>query len=366
MGGFIAIVTVSLHQKGERGATLLPMMNANDNDPIPRHQAPTACNVLVVDDDQLVRARLVSLLKLAGYQVHSASSGAQALMILSARPCQIVITDCEMPDMDGPSLCRALRFRDSERYTYVLMLTVHNTPADILVGFGAGADDYVVKGVSTEELLARIEVGRRITHLEHSSHLRSGENRRLTVMDPLTGAYNRGFLSKYLPRELTRSRRYGHSIAILSCEIDDFKRVSDWFGHEAGDEVLQAFVSRAMNCTRESIDWIARTGGEEFVIVLPETAGEGASIVAEKVRRALADRSVQTGSGPVSATVSIGVAALASVDELATKSAVDLLAAADRCLAASRGGSNRSAGAVAAAADPDAPADSIRAKHEIN
>jgi two-component system, cell cycle response regulator len=311
-------------------------MNLDDTVVIRQLTAPTKCNVLVVDDDDLVRAQLASLLRLAGYEVHCAASGAQALLILGTRPCEIVLSDWEMPDMDGPSLCKALRLRDNERYTYVLMLSIRNEPADILSGLHAGVDDYVVKGAPAEELLARVEVGRRITHLEHALRISSAENRRLSVTDALTGAHNRRYLMKYLPRELARARRYGHPIAILSCDIDDFKGVNDCFGHEAGDEVLQSFVARARSCTREPIDWIARAGGEEFIVVLPETRLDGASTVAEKVRIAMADHGIPTCSGPIIAKVSIGVTALETPEELASVPMAELLRAADQCLYASK------------------------------
>ena len=240
------------------------------------------------------------------------------------------------PGMDGLALCRALRLRDSEHYTYVLMMVDPGDKRDILVGLGAGADDCVARSTSSEEILARVEVGRRITRLEHSLRVRGEENHRLSLTDPLTGARNRRFLMKYLPREMDRSRRYSRPLAILSCDIDGFKSVNDRYGHEAGDQVLQAFVSRASACLRESIDWIARTGGEEFVIVLPETPLGGASRVAEKLRLAMAGQSVPTRSGPLSATVSIGVTALETAQERASISVAELLRAADQCLYVSK------------------------------
>jgi two-component system, cell cycle response regulator len=291
-----------------------------------------ACHVLVVDDDELIRRRMVSLLKLAGYEVQSASSGDEALRILNARPCRIVVTDWEMPGMDGAALCRALRTRDEESYTYVMMLSVRHEPADILAGLGAGADDYLSKSTSSEEFLARLEVGRRITRLEHSLRLTAQENLRLSITDPLTGAQNRSFLMKTLPRELERARRYGRPIAVLSCDIDNFRHINERYGHEAGDDVLREFVARSTGTLREAIDWVARVGGEEFIIVLPETNLAGGSTVAEKLRRAFGGLVIATSSGPLSTTVSIGVTALESAGELATISVAELLRAAERCL----------------------------------
>jgi DNA-binding response OmpR family regulator len=121
------------------------------------------CRVLIVDDDELVISRLSSLLERNGYQVCVARSGEEAMRVLHATTCQIVITDWHMPDMDGLDLCRNIRSRADQAYIYVLMLTVCNGRGDVLAGLSAGADDYVVKGATAEEILARLEVGRRLT-----------------------------------------------------------------------------------------------------------------------------------------------------------------------------------------------------------
>ena len=328
---------------------------------------PEPCHVMVVDDDALVRARLVLLLQLAGYHVQSAESGSAALLMQSVTPCQIVITEWEMPEMDGPALCRALRLRDAERYTYLMILTVRRSADDILAGLAAGADDYLGKDSSAAELLARVEVGRRITQLERSLRASNAENRRLSLTDPLTGARNRRHLMTGLPRELERSRRYGHPLAVLSCDIDEFKRINDCFGHEAGDEVLQAFVSRALGCTRSSIDWIARSGGEEFLIVLPETSLAQATRVAEKVRLSLGNQPVPTSAGSLSVTVSIGVTALETPEEIARTPLVELLRAADRCLYVSKQrGRDRSTSLAPSSAALLISSHKAGGKHEIN
>jgi CheY-like chemotaxis protein len=121
------------------------------------------CRVLIVDDDELIISSVSSLLQRSGYQVFAARSGEHAMRVLNATNCHIVITDWHMPDMDGLDLCRNIRSSARNTYIYVLMLTVRNGNGDILAALSAGADDYVLKGAGAEEILARLEVGRRLT-----------------------------------------------------------------------------------------------------------------------------------------------------------------------------------------------------------
>jgi two-component system, cell cycle response regulator len=290
------------------------------------------CRVLVVDDDEIVRAQLMTMLEAARYDVQVAACGEEALQILDTSQCQIVLTDWQMPGMDGLALCRKVRLDHVEGYVYVMMLTVRQGKQDMLLGMAAGADDYIVKGSSSEEILARMEVARRITHLEYSLRLSNRVNRRLSITDPLTTAHNRRYLMKYLPRELTRAQRYNRPLSILSCDIDGFKQVNDRLGHAAGDHVLQEFVLRATRCIRETSDWLARTGGDEFIIVMPETDTKGANCVAGKLRKILMDPLLTVHGHTLNVTVSIGVTSLETCAELSNATAVELLRAADRCL----------------------------------
>jgi diguanylate cyclase (GGDEF)-like protein len=326
----------------------------NDTSLSRRLEDTQPCRVLVVDDDDLVRARLSALLSSSHFDVMVAASGADALRIMSEKHCQVLVTDWQMPDMNGLELCRSVRAgRGEEGYVYVLMFSVRDAQADHLAGLAAGVDDYVAKTVPVAEFLARLEVARRITHVESSLRKSNRDNRRQSVTDSLTAANNLRFFVKHLPRELARAQQYGRGLAVLSCDIDDFKEINDSHGHEAGDEVLKAFVARAQSCIHTSTDWLARVGGDEFMIVLPETELHGARRVAQKLTAAFTASPVLTHAGPIPFTVSIGVTAVdVSRGTESNSDIVRLLRAADQSLYASKGRGGNQAGAAEPATRP--------------
>jgi two-component system cell cycle response regulator len=330
------------------------------------------CKVLLVDDDELLRLQLSSLLQHAGYIVSVAASGEEALRRLDTEPCSIVISDWDMPEMDGIALTRHLRNQRLDSYIYVFLLTARRGKRDIVVGLQAGADDYISKDASPEEILARLETARRIVTLEQALRSANRENRRLAVTDALTGARNRRYLMKYLPREYDRCKRYGHAIALLVCDLDRFKLVNDGYGHDAGDDVLREFCIRAQACLR-STDWMARTGGEEFIVVLPETDLAGAGVVGERIRGAIDIEAIPTCVGPLQVTVSVGISAVSLPREHPQLSPTDLLQAADKCLYDSKQqGRNRVTAKLLTADDtthlksgrnPTEPSGSVRNRH---
>jgi diguanylate cyclase (GGDEF)-like protein len=297
-------------------------------------QRNATCEVLVVDDDDEVREHLVDLLKRAGYIAHAASSGAEALRFLDHGSCTIVLSDWEMPSMDGPTLCRLIRQREQLHYIYVMLLTVRDTNADLVAGLGAGADDYIVKGTPPEEIIARLSSGRRIANLEASLRAAIRESHRLAHTDSLTGAFNRRYLMEHLQLEQARCRDTGADLSLLMCDLDRFKLINDAFGHAAGDDVLRQFVSRTNSLLRPH-DWIARSGGEEFVVVLPDTSLHEAHLRASDICAAVRTSSMTTSAGTIALTVSIG--ATASNPARQAGSTIDaLLRAADVCLYSSK------------------------------
>jgi diguanylate cyclase (GGDEF)-like protein len=301
--------------------------------------------ILLAEDDPVTRMLMTRLLKKAGYEVEAVSDGAQAFDKMLLRYYPILITDWEMPGMDGVTLCQAVRNMQLDGYVYTLLLTARDAKEHIIAGLEAGADDYLVKPLHEPELIARLNAGRRILNLEHSLRVANQRNMLLSITDALTGAYNRRYLMEQLPRDVERCRRYAYPLAVIMCDIDHFKLINDERGHAAGDDVLQQFVARVQKSVRLNSDWIARYGGEEFTLVLPETDFKGGMLVAEKVRAIIAAAPFATRSGTLGVTASFGVTATGPSGAEMDLKVEMLLKVADQCLYRSKqDGRNRATG----------------------
>lgn len=302
--------------------------------------------ILLAEDDPVTRMLMTRFLKKAGYEVTAVGDGEEALERMSERYYPILVTDWEMPSMDGVELCKAVRNLQLDGYVYSLLLTARNAKEHIIAGLEAGADDYLIKPVHEPELIARLNTGRRILALEHSLRAANDRNRILSVTDALTGAFNRRYMMDQLPRELERCRRYGIPLSVIMCDVDHFKQVNDRYGHAAGDDVLQQFTARIQRAIRSLSDWLARLGGEEFLVVLPDTAHAGALKVAEKIREVVSTAPFMTRAGDVPVTASFGVAStFEQGPDLALK-VETLLRTADECLYGSKqNGRNRTTAA---------------------
>jgi diguanylate cyclase (GGDEF)-like protein len=301
--------------------------------------------ILLAEDDPVTRMLMTRFLKKAGYEVDAVADGTEALEHMTKRYYPLLVTDWEMPEMDGIELCKAVRNLQLDGYVYALLLTARNAKEHIIAGLEAGADDYLVKPVHEPELIARLNTGRRILALEHSLRAANERNRILSITDALTGAFNRRYMMEQLPRELERCRRYGNPLSVIMCDVDHFKQVNDVMGHSGGDDVLQQFVWRMQKSIRATSDWVARIGGEEFVIVLPETGHQGAMFVAEKIRTLMNGVPFVTREGDVAATSSFGVASTERHGPDLVMKSETLIRAADQCLYTSKqSGRNRVTG----------------------
>lgn len=288
--------------------------------------------VLLVEDDPISRKILETILRKEGFDVTSVENGRIAVELFRNRFFPIVLTDWLMPEMEGPDLCKAIRNERPEGYVYIVLLTSKDSKADIISGLEAGADDYLTKPAHRDELIARIKNGLRILELEKSLKQANEEIRILSITDPLTGAYNRGYLNERLPQEIRRSTRYRHPLSLILSDIDHFKKVNDRFGHLAGDHVLQEFAQCIIESIRNQIDWAARYGGEEFLVVLPETDFKGAMLLAERLRDACSKRIITTQEHQITLTASFGVTGFSAETTRSDLSVEVLLQQSDTCL----------------------------------
>jgi len=301
-----------------------------------------AQSVLIVDDDDLVLARLRDLVSAAGYRVFTAPNGVQAMQQLEASPASIVITDLNMPGMNGLELCRRIRQRVWPGYVYIVFLTGGAEEKDILAGLDAGADDYLSKRTPAVQFTARLRTAKRILALEYSLKSALEAKRQLSMTDSLTGIYNRRYLLRHLGRELKRAQRFGGDVSLLLLDIDHFKQVNDTYGHAVGDRVLKNLTQVVGKCLQRATDWCARLGGEEFAVVLEGTTLQEASVCAERIRDAVVNSSIDNTAGRILITVSIGVSALGAIADSSAATVQTLLERADNALYASKsGGRNR-------------------------
>ncbi|MDP9337304.1 MAG: diguanylate cyclase [Acidobacteriota bacterium] len=263
--------------------------------------------ILVADDDLLSRRLLEKTLQRAGYDVVAVENGSAAVEQLcdSGGP-RLALLDWEMPELDGPSVCRAVRKIKDQSYVYMILLTSKGLKADVVAGLGAGADDYLTKPFFAEELKARLRTGQRILHLEGRLVEAREELRFRATHDALTSIFNRGVIMDLLGREVSRSRRENIPMAILLCDLDHFKRINDSHGHLTGDDVLKEATRRLLLSVR-SYDYVGRFGGEEFLVILNNCPAASAAGRAEEIRRAMSSSPVQTNAGPLSISISVGV-----------------------------------------------------------
>ncbi|MGZ5052600.1 MAG: GGDEF domain-containing response regulator [Methylobacter sp.] len=278
-------------------------------------------HLLLVDDDPMMLARLSKQLAAAGNHVAACRDGESALKYVIEHGPQMVITDWRMKPMDGLSLCKTLRASTFGKNIYLIMLTSTEDEDALVEAFDAGIDDYVTKPISLRVLLARLRAGQRIIMLQHELEKESRDiqrytaelaaaNRRLKLMantDILTGLPNRRYALNRLEQEAATALRTKQPMSVLMVDLDHFKSVNDTLGHDVGDQVL-IHAASLMRSTARSNDIVCRLGGEEFLIIAPNTDGNTATLLAERVRRCIEENQPQGLALRHPVTVSIGVA----------------------------------------------------------
>ena len=237
-----------------------------------------------------------------------------------------------MPELDGLELCQAIRSMGFSQYIYIIMLTGKESKADIVVALEAGADEYLIKPADAEELIARLNAAQRILKLETSLKERAEEVKFSAITDHLTGAFNCLHSSEQLCMEVRRSFKYQLAISLIMCDLDNFKKINDSYGHLVGDLLLKGVGERLRGSIRNGIDWIGRYGDDEFLIVLPNVNLSGASIAAERLRALISEEVFNIRNKQITATASFGVSGIDPNDQSCPIPPELLIEQADRCL----------------------------------
>ncbi len=255
--------------------------------------------ILIVDDDPETRSMLGKRLTARGFTIREAEDGVAALALLAKERVDLMLLDVIMPNMGGFELMMNLRRSRNRADLPVIMTTARGRREDVVQALRCGANDYVTKPIDFPILLARIQSQMAAKHAQD-------ELRRMATTDALTGVSNRRYFFEVATAEIERSRRYKRPLSLAMLDVDFFKKVNDTYGHDAGDLVLKEVVTSLRKTLRDS-DFIARFGGEEFVILAPETTFEQMIVTGERMRAALEATEVKTHTLTIRFTASFGV-----------------------------------------------------------
>jgi two-component system, cell cycle response regulator len=285
--------------------------------------------VLIADDSLVSRHLLEATLRSFGYEVLVACDGEQAWEMLQQDDSpQIAILDWMMPGLTGPDVCRLIRQKARQPYTYLILLTSKSLKEDVVEGLDSGADDYLTKPFDQHELKVRMRAGTRIIELQRQLVEKTEELRFQATRDYLTKLWNRSSILDLLEKELARSQRESTALGVVLADIDHFKSINDSFGHLTGDVALQTVANRMSQQIRP-YDSVGRYGGEEFLILLPGCDMENTTRYCQRLREAIASEPMQAGGVELRLSASFGCTALVSHGQADSYS---LISVADQAL----------------------------------
>lgn len=284
--------------------------------------------VLVVDDSPVSRKLVEHSLAQTSYEVVFAKDGSDALRVFAGHPPDLVIVDWELPDISGPEMCRVVRSKFADAYTYIMLLTGNSDKKSIAEGLAAGADDYLIKPFDADELRARVGVGRRVIEMQRELEAKTKALAREARTEPLTGLPNLRAVEEWATRQVAGSVRHGYPIWVILVDLESYKPAKDAFGRAVGDSMLQACAEIIKKHTRVS-DMCGHIGGDQFILVISHVEKNNIHIVTERLREKLSacEFSFSGASAPLIA--SFGVAGSEGHEPVGLP---DLLARADAAL----------------------------------
>jgi two-component system cell cycle response regulator len=308
----------------------------------PEHEAVAdagrAGRVLIVDDRTSSHERIAAMLA-NEHSVDVETEPSEALFRAAEGNYDLMIVSLALTNYDGLRLCSQVRSLDRTRNVPILAIADGDDNTRMVRGLEIGVNDYLMRPIDKNEMLARART--QIRKKRYTERLRDNvqQSIEMAITDPLTTLYNRRYMESHLAALVDQAASRGKPLTALVLDIDHFKSVNDTHGHDAGDDVLREFATRVRKSIR-GIDLACRFGGEEFVIIMPETDMGVATIVAERLRRRIASEAfpIHQGSKALEVTISIGIATLDAADD----NAASILKRADQALyRAKRDGRNR-------------------------
>ena len=273
------------------------------------------------------------------YEYRTASSASEALKVFNDFKPDIVILDVHLKGSSGLEICRQIRqMTRNKNYIGIIFVTGDKSPGLMESGLDLGADDFCCKSQTATELTARIRSVVRIKKMADSlqsanDKLRSANERlaKITITDDLSKLYNMRYFQKRLNEEFVRADRYQKHLSLIMIDLDHFKQVNDNYDHLMGSYVL-AETGKLIGDSIRSLDIAARFGGDEFIILLPETGQQGARTFADRVGQGIANMTFDNGHCQARVSASIGVATMGPGIPYSFQSSTDLMRAADRFL----------------------------------
>ncbi len=292
--------------------------------------------ILVIEDRQLAAQQIAHTLA-DGNTVETELNPEEALIRVRSDDFDLIIVSLDLQSADGLRLCSQLRAIDATRQTPILAVSDDSEMKRLLRALELGVNDYVSRPVDQHELNARVRTLLKRKKYQDKLKANIQLSFEMAITDQLTGLYNRRYMQTHLDGLVTRAQRQAKCLSLLMMDMDHFKRVNDTHGHVVGDQVLIEFARRLQRNVR-GLDLACRYGGEEFVVVMPETDPESAHFVAERLREDVASHPFETDAGPLDVTISIGIAS----SKTDTEEAEGLLKQADEALyRAKNAGRNR-------------------------
>lgn len=281
--------------------------------------------ILIVDDQIKSVEFLIKHLESEDYEVKGLNSGKDVPEVCDSGKFDLLLLSFKLSDTNALELCGKIKKSEATSEIPVIFITSHSEIEERLDALDVGAQDFITKPFNVDELKARIRVALRVKTSKEVLKDRASRFEESSLKDELTGLYNRRYIKERMYEEVSRSNRFGNVVSCIILDIDKFKAVNDAYGHEAGDMVLKE-ISEVIQQNVRTVDIVGRYGGEEFVVILPQTGLDGALKVAEKLGKAVENKKINFGSELINTTISVGVA---STEE---KDGDDLLYYADLAL----------------------------------